>query len=210
MGESGPRRADLTTASAEAAWARLHHGLDPARVPLLQPWLRAVWAVARPLRAVPPTAVTVLGAVLAIDAVLFAADQPWVALALVAVAAFCDALDGAIALLTGRASASGALADKVADRIADSAFALTIWRCGAPLWLAVTAGAISLVHEALRETLGGARRSRITVAERPTRVICTMLACAAAGVSAATWPPTVCAAVWVVLGVIGIVQVALP
>jgi phosphatidylglycerophosphate synthase len=206
MGESGPRRAGLTT-SAEAAWARLHHGLDPARVPLLQPWLRVVWSVARPLRAVPPIAVTVLGAVLAIDALLLAADQPWVALALVVVAAWCDALDGAIAALTGRASAGGALADKIADRIADSAFALTIWRCGAPLWLAVLAGVSSLVLEGVREVFGGARRSRITVAERPTRVICTVLACGAAGVSAAAWPPTVCAAVWASLGVIGIVQV---
>jgi CDP-diacylglycerol--glycerol-3-phosphate 3-phosphatidyltransferase len=206
MGESGPRRADLTT-SAEAAWTRLHHGLDPARVPMLQPWLRVVWSVARPLRAVPPSAVTVVGALLAIDALLLAADQPWVALVLVLVATWCDALDGAIAILAHRASAAGAMADKIADRIADSAFALTIWRCGAPLWLAVVAGASSLVLEAVRELLGGARRTRITVAERPTRVICTVLACGAAGVSSAIWPPTVCAAVWACLGVIGIAQV---
>jgi phosphatidylglycerophosphate synthase len=189
---------------------RLHHGVDPARVPLLRPWLRLAWSSARPLRAVPPTAVTVLGAVLALDALLLAADQPWVALALVLLSAWCDALDGAIAVLARRTSARGALADKTADRISDTAFALTIWRCGAPLWLAVLAATISLVHETIREVLGGARRARITVAERPTRVICTVLACGAAGMSAATWPATVCAAVWVGLGVIGAVQVVRP
>jgi phosphatidylglycerophosphate synthase len=209
MGEPGAGRTGLS-ASAEAAWARLHHGLDPARVPLLRPWLRAVWVLARPLRAVPPIAVTVVGAVLAVDALLLAAGQPWVALVLVLLATTCDALDGAIAMQTGRASARGAVADKVADRIADTAFALTIWRCGAPLWLAVVAASISLGHEGIRELLGGARRARLTVAERPTRVVCTALACGAAGVSAAEWPPSVCAAVWAGLGVIGVVQVALP
>jgi CDP-diacylglycerol--glycerol-3-phosphate 3-phosphatidyltransferase len=188
----------------------LHHGVEPARVPFLRPWLRVAWWFARPLRAVPPMAITVLGAVLALDALLLAADQPWVALVLVLVAAWCDALDGAIAVVADRASARGAIADKVADRVADTAFALAIWRCGAPLWLAVVAAAISLAHEAIRELLGGARRSRLTVAERPTRVICTVLAAGAAGLSSVNWPATVCATVWVVLGVVGVVQVVRP
>jgi CDP-diacylglycerol--glycerol-3-phosphate 3-phosphatidyltransferase len=155
-------------------------------------------------------AVTVLGAVLALDALLLTADQPWVAMVLVLLATWCDALDGAIAVVTDRASGRGAIADKVADRVADTAFALTIWRCGAPLWLAIVAAAISAAHEAIRETFGGARRSRITVAERPTRVICAVLATGAAGVSTAAWPPTVCAAVWAGLGIVGVAQVARP
>jgi hypothetical protein len=76
--------------------------------------------------------------------------------------------------------------------------------------LAVVAAAISLAHEAIRELLGGARRSRLTVAERPTRVICTVLAAGAAGLSSVNWPATVCATVWVVLGVVGVVQVVRP
>jgi CDP-diacylglycerol--glycerol-3-phosphate 3-phosphatidyltransferase len=155
-------------------------------------------------------AVTVLGGVLALDALLLAADQPFVALLLVLSAAWCDALDGAIAVVADRASARGAIADKVADRVADTAFALTIWRCGAPLWLAILAAVISLTHEAIRELLGGTRRSRLTVAERPSRVICTVLATGAAGLSSATWPATVCAGVWSGLGVIGVVQVVRP
>ncbi|MGH8862731.1 MAG: CDP-alcohol phosphatidyltransferase family protein [Jatrophihabitantaceae bacterium] len=204
MGESGAGRAGLTL----AAWSRLHHGIDPAGVPMLRLWLRAVWALARPMRSVPPVVFTVAGALLAIDALLFAARSPWVAFGLVLAAVMCDALDGAVALLAGRASRFGATADKVADRIADSAFALVIWRCGAPLWLALVAGSLSLVHEAVRTVRGRAALAQITVAERPSRAVCTLLACVCAGVSATTWPATVCAAVWIGLALIGLAQVA--
>jgi hypothetical protein len=90
--------------------------------------------------------------------------------------------------------------DHVADRVADTAFALVMWRCGAPLWLALVAAGLSLVQELAR------RRVVITVAERPTRVICAVLACAAAAVSAASWPPTVCAAVWVAATAVALAQ----
>jgi CDP-diacylglycerol--glycerol-3-phosphate 3-phosphatidyltransferase len=204
MGESGAGRAGLSY----AGWSELHHGIDPSRVPFLRLWLHVVYRVARPLCAVPPMAFTVLGAVLALDALLLASTQPWVAFALVLVSAACDALDGAVAVIADRASAAGAIADKIADRVADIAFALVIWRCGAPLWLAVIAALLSLLHEAIREIRGGRLRSRITVAERPTRVICAALACVCAGVSSAAWPPSVCAAVWVTLAVVGLMQLA--
>jgi phosphatidylglycerophosphate synthase len=206
MGELGARRAGLSL----AAWSDLHDGLDPSRVPLLRTWLRLVWRAARPVAraGVPPIALTGLGVVLAVDALLLASVQPWVALVLILAATACDALDGAVALLTARATSFGAGADKVADRIADTAFALVIWRCGAPWWLAVLAGALSLLHESVRAVRGGALLARITVAERPTRVICASLACGCAGVSDARWPPTFCAAVWVALAAAGLVQLA--
>lgn len=206
MGESGARRPGLNL----AGWSARHHGIDPARVPFLRTWLLLVWRAARPLARwrVPPNALTLLGAVLAVDALLLAAAQPWVALALVLVATACDALDGAVAVLAARGSAFGVRADKVADRIADTAFGFVIWRCGAPLWLAGLAAVLSLLHEAIREIRGGALLARITVAERPTRVICAALACVCAGVSGAAWPPTVCAAVWAGLAVVGLVQLA--
>ena len=203
MGESGAGRAGLTS----RGWSELHHGIDPAEVPFLRGWLRIVTALARPVRGVPPMVFTVAGAGFAVLAVALA-GWPWVALALVLTAVLCDGLDGAVAVLADRASALGAVADKVADRVADTAFALVIWRCGAPWWLAVLAAALSLGHEALRTVRGGAALSRITVAERPSRVICTVLACVSAGLSAAAWPATVCAAVWVALAVVGAWQVA--
>ena len=201
MGESGAGRAGLTT----AGWSELHHGIDPDRVPLLRWWLRFVWTIARPLKAIPPLAITVAGAVSAVVAVVVA---PAIALVLVVASVLCDALDGAVALAAGRVSRFGSFADKVADRIADSAFALVVWQCGAPLWLALTAGVSTLVVEGVRVVRGGAALARITVAERPTRAICTVLACGSAAVSTAAWPPTVCASVWAALGLIGIAQVA--
>ena len=201
MGESGAGRAGLTT----AGWSELHHGVDPDRVPLLRAWLRCVWTIARPFKAIPPLAITVAGAAAAVVAVIVA---PVIALVSVVASVLCDALDGAVALAAGRVSRLGSVADKIADRIADSAFALVVWQCGAPLWLALVAGSSTLIVEGVRVARGGVALARITVAERPTRAICTVLACGSAAVSAAAWPPTVCAAVWAVLGLVGIVQVA--
>jgi phosphatidylglycerophosphate synthase len=207
MGQSGAGRSGLSDAEW-AGWSTLHHGIDPGRVPLLASWLRLVWWVARPLRFVPPLVFTALGALFAVDALLLASSQPWAALVLVLVATACDALDGAVAVIAHRASRRGAIADKVADRVADTAFAFVLWRCGAPLWLAVIAAVLSLLHEAVREIRGGALRAKLTVAERPTRVVCAALACGSAAVSSASWPATVCAAVWIALAAIGLVQLA--
>jgi CDP-diacylglycerol--glycerol-3-phosphate 3-phosphatidyltransferase len=184
----------------EEDWSRLHYGLRPS--PVVRRWLGLMWALARPFAAarVPPTAITVAGAGLAVAAPVVAGRLPSVALALVLGAALCDGLDGAVAVVGGRASRSGAVADAIADRVADTAFALVLWRFGAPLWLALLAAGLSLTQEL------GRRRVVITVAERPTRVICTALACAAAAVSGATWPATVCAAVWVGATVVALGQ----
>ncbi|TAM89466.1 MAG: CDP-alcohol phosphatidyltransferase family protein [Jatrophihabitans sp.] len=195
---------------ARREWSRLHGGIDPRRLPLLDLWLRGMWVLARPLAAlrVAPLTLTALGAALALAALALAGVLPAAALALVLLASVCDGLDGAVAVLAGRASRLGSGADKLADRVADCAFALVIWRCGAPLWLAVAAGSLSLLHEVGRSVLAGPRRFRLTVAERPTRVVCTVLACLCAAVSAAHWPATVCAAVWTALALAGLAQLA--
>jgi phosphatidylglycerophosphate synthase len=192
-----------------ARWSALHRDLDPATVPLLRPWLRGMWWLAQPLvrLRVAPTVVTVFGVVAAVAAGPAVGLSPWLALGLVVAAVLADGLDGAVALLAGRAGAAGARADAVADRVADCAFAAVIWRCGAPWWLAGLAAAISLVHEGVRARRPGSA-VRITVAERPTRAICTVLAAGSAGVSSAAWPASVCAGVWVGLGVAGLVQLA--
>lgn len=179
-------------------------------MPLLRGWLRAMRALARPLARlrVPPTALTVLGVLLAVDALLLASALPWVALALILLSVLCDGLDGAVAVFQARASRFGSVADKAADRLADCAFALVIWRCGAPWWLAVLAGGISLVHEGIRVIVGGALLPRITVAERPTRTICALLACLCSGLGLGPWTATVCASVWITLGLVGLAQLA--
>jgi CDP-diacylglycerol--glycerol-3-phosphate 3-phosphatidyltransferase len=191
-----------------AGWSDLHHGIDPRRVPLLAPWLRTMWWLARPFAAarVPPLALTAAGAVVALDAALLARRYPLAALVCVLLAVVCDGLDGAVALAGRRVTVVGGYADRVSDRIADLAFAAVLWRCGAPWPLALAAGLLSLAHEGIRAAAGGARLGRITVAERPTRTICAVLACASSAVTDQNWPVTVCAAVWTGLAVLGLAQ----
>jgi CDP-diacylglycerol--glycerol-3-phosphate 3-phosphatidyltransferase len=188
----------------------LHHGIDPARVPFLLPWLRTVWWLARPFAAarVPPTAVTVAGVVLAADAALLADRHPWAAAVTVALAALCDGLDGAVAVVGGRATRSGAIADAIADRIADAAFAVVLWRCGVPWWLAIACGLVALGIDGLRRL----RRvpERVTVGERPTWTVCAVLACGSSAITSAQWPVLTCAAVWLAAGAVGLVQIGRP
>lgn len=204
MGEPGAGRASLN--SPAQRWSALHHGIDPTAVPLLTPWLRLMWWLARPLRRVPPTAITVLGVVFAADAVLLAGPWPPAAAVAVLVAVLCDGLDGAVAVVADRATALGARADAVADRLGDVALAAVLWRCGVPLALAAGCAALALMVD-------GARRlrrvpSRITVGERPTWTICAVLACGSAAVTSAHWPVLVCASVWVAAGFVAVLQVA--
>ena len=189
-------------------WSALHSGIDPARVPLLLPWLRFVWLLARPLRSVPPIALTALGVLLAADAVLLAGSRPAAAAAAVVLSVLCDALDGAVAVLASRVSQVGARADAIADRLCDAAFAAVLWRCGVPWPLAVACGAVAWGVDVLRR----ARRlsSRITAGERPTWTICTVLACASAAITSQDWPVLVCAAVWLAAGAIALAQLCLP
>jgi archaetidylinositol phosphate synthase len=187
-------------------WSALHHGIDPARVPLLSAWLRLMWWLARRLRRVPPTAVTVLGGALAVAAVPVAGAWPEAAGAVVLVAVLCDGLDGAVAVVADRASASGAVADAVADRVSDVAFAAVLWRCGVPWPVAALCGVVAVGVDLVRRV----RRvpARITVGERPTWTICTLLACGSAAVTSAQWPVLVCAAAWLAAGVAALLQLA--
>jgi CDP-diacylglycerol--glycerol-3-phosphate 3-phosphatidyltransferase len=187
-------------------WSAAHHGIDPGDVPLLLPWLRLVWFVARPLTRVPPTAITALGVVLAVDAVLLADSTPWAAAGAIVAAAVCDSLDGAVAVLAQRVTRRGALADAVADRICDLAFAAVLWRCGAPWLLALVCGCLAVGVDLLRRL----RRvpTVVTVGERPTWTVCAALAAGSAAVTSARWPVMVCAAVWATAGVLALLHVA--
>ncbi len=198
--------ANPTADPRAARWSQLHHGIDAEDVPLLLPWLRTMWTIASRLSRIPPTAITVAGVVLAAAAVGSASTLPWLAAALVLLAAVCDGLDGAVAVIADRASPAGARADAVADRICDILFAAVLWRCGAPWWLAVAAALLAVGVDGLRRL----RRlpTRITVAERPTFTVCAVLACASSAVTTHAWPPTVCAAVWIAAALVGLAQLA--
>lgn len=185
-----------------AGWSQLHGGIDPARVPLLSGWLRIVDTLAAPLAraGVAPDAVTAAGVVAAGLAVGLTPTQAELALGCVLLSALADGLDGAVAIARNRASARGTVHDHLADRIADTAFALVLWRAGAPWWLAAAAAGLSFALELRR------RRVVLTVAERPTRVACTVLGLACVIVGAPVWTVTACAGTWVALASIALGQ----
>lgn len=189
-------------------WSALHHDIDPSRMPLLTGWLRLMWRGGHVLAAagVPPTAVTITGVGLAGSAVALAPRHPAAAGAAVLVAALCDGLDGAVAVVAQRATRHGRIADAVADRLSDAAFALVLQRQGAPSRLvgAAVAGAWGV------DTLRRVRRvpARVTVAERPTFTICALLACGATAITGRPRPARASAVVWLGASAVGVVQLA--
>jgi phosphatidylglycerophosphate synthase len=187
-------------------WATLHHDINPNQLPLLSGWLRLMWSGGRVLSraGVPPTAVTVVGVAFAAGAVAVAQDRPLAAGAAVVAAAVCDGLDGATAVVGDRATRSGAVADAVADRLCDGAFAAVLWRRGAPAWAAAVAAGSAWGVDTLRRVRGVP--ARVTVAERPTFTICATLACTCALVTRDEWAARVCAGVWIGAAAIGVAQ----
>ncbi len=179
-------------------------------------WLGLVHPVAARLarRGVHPNVVTVSGLLLAAVAVVPAAAGgrwPLLAVALVVLAGLGDSLDGAVAVLTGRESALGAVLDAVCDRVGDAAFVVTLWVLGAPGVVCVVAAALAWLHEYLRARATVAGMSHIgvvTVSERPTRVVVTAMFVLGAGTfpaDPATWALNGAFA-WVGLGLVGLAQ----
>ncbi|KQX64413.1 CDP-alcohol phosphatidyltransferase family protein [Angustibacter sp. Root456] len=197
-----------------AGWERLH-GTDPRASRLVHGWLRASYLLARPLagRGVSPNAVTAVGVVVAAAVVplaLAGGRWPLLAAPVVVVSGVVDNLDGAVAVLTGRTSRWGALADALADRVSDAVYVVALWLLGAPGWLAVVAGALAMLHEYARARAGGLGlpdAAVITVAERPTRVVGATMFLLAAGVypGSVAWP-TAGAVFGAVVGATGLLQ----
>jgi CDP-diacylglycerol--glycerol-3-phosphate 3-phosphatidyltransferase len=138
-----------------------------------------------------------------------------------------DSLDGAVAILSARVTARGAVLDAVADRCADTASVLVLlllWRAGAPdrwhddvplaaLVLTLAALGCATLHEYVRARaaaagLGGLRA--LTVGERPTRIIGVVMFSLAVGVLPArseVWAPAGLGFLGIV-GIVGLVQLA--
>lgn len=211
----------MTWADYARAWSALHGGFDPERAsPVVRGWIRLAWRGGNTLAraGVGPTTVTLAGLLLCL-AVPFAALAGGLGLAAAALvvlaASFADAFDGAVAVVTGRASRAGFVIDSVADRLGELAWLAAFWVAGAPAWLVVTGGAVSWLHEYLRARAAVAGMpdiGAVTVGERPTRVsvaISGLLLGGVAGLLDPGWEPavvTVAAAAWAVLGLIGFGQ----
>lgn len=195
-------------------WRELHGGYDPRAAVLARSWLTLAYVVARlPARAgVPPDLLT-LGAVLVSGAAaaVAAAGGRWLLLAalVVVVSGLLDSVDGAVALLTGRATRWGFVLDSVADRLSDSAYLVGLWLAGAPAAGCVAGGVLMFLHEYTRARAGAGGLTEVavvTVWERPTRVVVTAAFLGCAGLFRDELWASLGAAAWVGLGAVGLVQ----
>jgi phosphatidylglycerophosphate synthase len=200
-----------------AAWARLHGGFDPRRAgPAARCWLRMAYAIGAALArvGVPPAAVTLAGLVLSVSVPLLA-DRPALAAVFVLFSAVADSVDGAVAVVAGRATRLGYLYDSLADRVGEGCWLAALWLIGAPGPLVVAAGALSWLHEYVRArvvAVGVREIGVVTVGERPTRVSVAFVGLLLAGGSGAIQSDlpagtvTVVAAVWLLLALVGLLQ----
>jgi phosphatidylglycerophosphate synthase len=196
-------------------WQALHGDYDPRGNPLVRRWLSLSYAVARPLAVarVSPDLVTLLAVLLAAAALGPAAAGGWwllLAAAMVVLSGLLDNVDGAVAVLTGRATPWGAVLDAVADRVADLLFLAALLLAGAPVVACALGGALMFLLEYLRARAAAAGLTDVgvvTVWERPTRVIVTAAFLVAGAVVGDPWP-ALGAWAWVGFGAIGLVQLA--
>jgi phosphatidylglycerophosphate synthase len=206
--------APLSRDSYLEQWSQLHGGYDPRSNAMVRCWLSLTYDVARlPARArVSPDLLTLAAVLASIAAAAVAsAGGRWlvVAAGVVVVSGLLDNLDGAVAVLTGRSTQWGYVLDSAADRVSDLAYVAALWLAGAPAQVCVAGGALMFLQEYVRARAGSAGMVEVgvvTVWERPTRVIVTavFLLCAG-GFRDDVWAGFG-AALWVVLGVLGLGQ----
>ena len=200
-------------------WSRAHGGYDVRSSRPTRAWLRLAYHLAAPLarRRVPATWVTTAGAVGAVAVVAVAAlggRWPLLAAALVVVVAVLDGVDGAVAEMTGTATAWGRVLDQLVDRIGDVGMLVGMWALGAPGPLCAAAAVLTVLDESVRSSAGAAGMVEIgvvTIAERPTRLLIGGFTLAAAGAVPSVVVPvvTVGAAVAAVVALAAMTQLVI-
>lgn len=198
-------------------WSALHGGYQRGRSRMVDGYLRVVYAIAKPFAAVSasPDLVTTLGLLVGVSVpFITGVGEPlaWACGAVIVVASgVIDGVDGAVAVLSSKASRWGHVADSLVDRLVEVAMLIALHRSGAPAQVALLAGVMTACQEYARARAAGVGLTDITVvtvSERPTRIIAT----AAAFLGAAALPQhsavviTAATSLWAALGVIGLVQ----
>lgn len=199
-------------------WGALHGGYDPRANRWVRGWLACAYRAGLPFArwGVAPDLVTLWGAWVALAvAAVAAVGGRWLLLAagLVVVGALADALDGVVAVLTGRVTRWGYVLDSVVDRVSDVLYVVALWLAGGIAGIAVAAGVAFGMLEYLRARAGNAGMGEIgvvTVGERATRVICCAAGLLAAGAAPARAGvlATAALAVLAVLSTVGVAQLA--
>lgn len=185
---SAPRTAGSKSGDEHLAdWAGLHMTETPEG--FVGGWLKGMAGLARPLAraGISPNTITVAALGSAAAAVPLAAIRgrtgPATACVAVTVSGILDALDGAVAVQSGRATKVGFLLDSTLDRLADAALpaALAVAvatrrpsaAASAARWaVAASAGAWWLEYVRARGSLAlPPERQVVTPGERPTRIV---------------------------------------
>lgn len=197
-------------------WAALH--LTEAPRGFVGGWLRGIAAVARPVaaRGISPNVITVWACLAAVSAVPLATIHGWpgpaLACAAVVKSGLLDALDGAVAIQSGRATRVGFLLDSTLDRLADAALPVAVavvafhhagGNTGAGLEVGLTAAAVATcwwleyvrARASLAAPTAAGEAQLITPGERPTRII---LAAVGLGI-----PPLALASLWAQAVIVG-------
>jgi phosphatidylglycerophosphate synthase len=197
-------------------WSRAHGGYDVWSSRPTLTWLRIAHFLAAPLarRRVPPSWVTSVGGVGAVAIGLVAAlggRWPLLAAVLVVIVALLDGIDGAVAEMTGTATAWGRILDQLVDRVGDLSMLAGLWALGAPGPVCAAAAALTLLDESIRASAaaeGMGEKGLVTIAERPTRLVIGGLSFAAAGVvpSVAVLLVTIGGALWAILALLATTQ----
>ena len=163
-------------------WRAVHGGYDPREGSVwVRGWLATMYRMARPLAGmgVAPHALTAWNVWLSVAAVVAAIEGgSWLLVAgfLVLSSGVADSLDGAVAVLTDRATRWGYVVDSVADRVGDVLLLVALFAAGAPAWLAALCGVALLLLEYLRARAANAGATEIgtvTVGERVNRIAVT-------------------------------------
>jgi archaetidylinositol phosphate synthase len=142
-----------------------------------------------------PNIITGIGTVLAfLSALTYAEWQNQLlylllAIILLLLSGFCDALDGIVARLYGQATVFGGFLDSVLDRYADAAVYIGIILGGLcyPLWgIIAIVGSLLVSYSRARAEAAGIKMESVGLAERAERIIILL----AASLTALFWQPT--------------------
>jgi archaetidylinositol phosphate synthase len=127
---------------------------------------------------IPPNALTLLGPIVAtLAAWMYIQQQLALALLLLLLSGFVDALDGAVARELGKTSAFGGVLDSIADRYSDVIVLFGVILGG---WVSTFWGILAIVGSLLvsyaraRAEAAGVTQLGIGIAERPERLIILM------------------------------------
>ena len=163
-------------------WSEIHGGAQIKGI--VRWWLSISFRLASLLQRmkISANAMTVFGVAISVLLVLLLSDEGssntpptlsiLTALFLLVISLAADGIDGSLALLTGSSGRKGAALDAIADRIAESLWALAFIQIGADMRIVIVAWLAAQSQEYIRARLAGLGVSEIgvvTLCERPVR-----------------------------------------